>query len=503
MAAQPNSLLLSWPGLAVQAFAAIVALFVWRRYFSQLSDIPGPWLASFSRFWHVRHIWIGDQNTQLVRLHEKHGYFVRIANNEVSVSHPDGIKKILLTQLPKGQWYRILQLPDWRYESAMATVDPKKKIERSKSFTPAYSLTNVLQQEDVVDEAIEMLLRWLDKYAEGHNAMDLDKFFTFTAFDIVGELNFSRKFGFLETGADLGNSISNSLALNALAAVIGFFTPWNRIFMNPLMTELGVLPMGHLFDTTMAALSIREKNPDARNDIVGRWLHIHASQPDRLSLREIHSQATATVGAGADTVSCGLQSFIYHVMRHPTAWDRARDEIDAAVAQGLCQDGVVSFAEAQKLPYFQACIKESLRMFPPVPMGLPRVATKGGVTIGGRTFAEGTILSVSPSVVHFSKELWGPDVRDFNPDRWLRSDATTLEKYWIPFGAGYNSCPGHHIAKMEISKICATLLRDYCIHQVDATQNWTYSAYFTVVPHSWPCYIEKRVREVPSKAKLI
>jgi len=59
------------------------------------------------------------------------------------------------------------------------------------------------------------------------------------------------------------------------------------------------------------------------------------------------------------------------------------------------------------------------------------------------------------------------------------------------FGAGYNSCPGQHIAKIELSKLAATLVRDYDIRQVDKTQDWQWKAFFTMVPHSWPVYVEK------------
>lgn len=50
------------------------------------------------------------------------------------------------------------------------------------------------------------------------------------------------------------------------------------------------------------------------------------------------------------------------------------------------------------------------------------------MTIGDRTFTEGTILSVTPWVIHRSTEIWGPDARIFAPERWLRDDAADLEK---------------------------------------------------------------------------
>ncbi|RKU39859.1 hypothetical protein DL546_000216 [Coniochaeta pulveracea] len=374
----------------------------------------------------------------------------------------------------------------------MSTLDPKKKVERSRNLASGYSLSNLIQSEDAVSHTIEMLLDWMNKYAESQEPMELDKFFTFTAFDVVGEVLFSKQFGFLQQGVDIGNAISNSLALNAYAAIGGFLQPLNLIVANPLVTWLGIMPMGHLFNTTKKAINDREKNQEARFDIVAHWFKNLAQHPDRMKLRDIHAQATTNVGAGADTVSCALQSFVYHMIRHPTAWQRVRDEIDAARKEGCCTDRVVSFDHAQKLPYLQACIKEAIRVFSPVPMGLPRVAPKGGVTISNRSFPAGTVLSINPWVIHHSKEIWGPDADEFKPQRWLAESAAAIEKYWIPFGAGYMSCPGQNVTKIELSKITATIVRDYDIRQVDTNQEWKYKAYFTVVPHSWPCIIQKR-----------
>lgn len=239
-------------------------------------------------------------------------------------------------------------------------------------------------------------------------------------------------------------------------------------------------------------------------------------------LRDIYAAATSAVGAANDTISCALQSFVYFMNRYPDAWERVRREVEEAQrTQGLCRNRVVKFADAQKLPFLQACIKEALRVFGPVPMTLPRLAPSGGLTIGSEHFPEGTILSINYCVMHHSKELWGPDVREFNPDRWLRNNVRELDKYFMPvsdllvtntqgkgifpsqltrfffsniqWGQGYNSCPGQHIARTELSKITATLVRDYKITQLNKNQDWQWKAYFRVVPHSWPCYIERRV----------
>lgn len=158
--------------------------------------------------------------------------------------------------------------------------------------------------------------------------------------------------------------------LEMYIAFVGYLQWLHVIFANPFVTWLGVLPMGHLFDTTMTALKERQKNPDARPDLVGHWFRgLEKAKKDKSRLfnqRCLESFATANVGAGSDTVSAGLQSFVYHLLRVPGGWRRAQDEIREAQREGRCAGEVVSFADAARLPYLQACIKEGMRVHAPI-----------------------------------------------------------------------------------------------------------------------------------------
>ncbi|KAK9773521.1 putative Cytochrome P450 [Seiridium cardinale] len=482
----------AWPTLIAFVVGIVAPSLLFRRY-SKLSDIPGPFFASLTRLWHVRHIVIGDQNLKLVELHRKHGHFVRVSHDEVSVSHPDGLRQILLAPLPKGPWYKAMQFPDWRWENPMAELDPKKKVERSRNFAPAYTLSNLLKAEANIDEVIARLCGWMDHYADQGKPMDLDWFFTYASFDIIGEIIFSKQFGFLESGTDIKNTIHNIANLNAYAASAGFYRWFHYLLVNPFVTWAQLMPHNHLFEVTFGAVEERRKNPDARYDLIAHWLKVHEEHPERLSMKNIEAHSFQAVGAGSDTISSGLQSFVYHIIRTPEGkhWQRCRDEIKAAQSQGRCKDRVVSYADAQKLPHLQACIKEALRVFSPTPMGLPRVVPEGGLTIGGKTFAPGTILSINSWVMHYSTEIWGPDAAEFKPERWLGDDAAVLEKYFMPWGQGYAACPGQNIARLELSKVTATIVRDYEIRQVDPHQQWVWKARFAMLPHDWPVYVTK------------
>ncbi|ORY67113.1 benzoate 4-monooxygenase cytochrome P450 [Pseudomassariella vexata] len=481
-----NGCLFSWSFLLAQLVIIIISICVGRRFFSPISDIPGPFVASFTRLWHIRRILKIDQNLKLIR------HFVRIAHNEVSVSHPDAVKKLLLAPLHKGSWYKVVTFPDGRFQNPMSATDPKVKNKLSRHLAPGFVLSNMLLSEQAINQTIHSLLGWLSEYAESGKPINLNEYFSFTISDIVGEAIFSKPFGFIKGGKDIGNSVANAEAHSAYIAVAGYFR-WLHVLLlaNPVVTWLGILPAGYIIDFALRSTKERESNPDARFDALAHWFRMLEQSPDRIQRHEIDSGAFNSVAAGFDTVSSALQAFVYYMIRHSNAWQRVRDEIDAA---GL-KDGVVSYVDTQRLPFLQACIKETLRIFGPVPMGLPRLAPEGGIIFGNREFPKGTVLSVNAWVMHHSKEIWGSDARQFNPNRWLGNDSIVLEKFLMPFGAGYAACPGQNLAKIELSKITAMLVRDYDIRQVDPSQKWKWNAFFTLAPHSWPCYITKRKRQ--------
>lgn len=304
--------------------------------------------------------------------------------------------------------YKMSTFPDWRYQNPMSTTDPKRKVELSKQFASGYTMTNAVKAEDSIDGLISQLLGWMDKYAAAGEPMDLDRFVTFLTFDMLGEILFSKSFGYIAAGDDIGGSIEMSAKIVGVHAVVSHFRSLQLLALNPVTTKL--LPWGHLFNTASGALDKRKANPDARFDIVGHWLRTSAQHPDRLTQRDILANTTANVGAGSDTVSCGLQSVLYHMVRNPQAWRRAQGEIrKAQETDGSCGGRIIAYNDAANLPFLQACIKEALRIHNPVPMGLPRIVPKGGLTIGNTTLPEGTTVSVSPWVIHHSKEIWGPD----------------------------------------------------------------------------------------------
>lgn len=132
-------------------------------------------------------------------------------------------------------------------------------------------------------------------------------------------------------------------------------------------------------------------------------------------------------------------------MRNPAAYEKLTAEIDAAVADGTLSMPV-AYAEAIRLPYLKGCINEGMRLHPSVGLIMPRLVPAGGATISGFYFPEGYRVGVNGAVVHYDKDVFGPDADNFNPDRWITGDAVRMDKTMIHFGAGPRTCIGKNVS---------------------------------------------------------
>ncbi|KAH8804379.1 cytochrome P450 [Xylogone sp. PMI_703] len=480
--------------LLIGFFIYVCFLVAWRRFGSPLSDIPGPLVASFSEsLWQLYHIIHGHIEEAVIRLHDEHGKFVRIGSNEVSICDPAAIRQVLMSHMDKGPTYAIFSMPDKRYVNLMAERSYEEHTRKSRNLAPGFSFSNIIKIEPHIDSALQILRRQLTDLGDRKEPVDFSQWLNFLSFDILGEATFSKTFGFLESGKDIGNTVKNNVFLRQYIAILGHF-PWAHDFLlaNPMIGFFNLTPAMHVFDTCVAAIKVRSANSEVRVDMLEQWKIQLKAHPKRMEEIEILTNAVGNLGAGSDTVSSVLQAFLYYVMKDRNILHALRTEIDEADLSDI-----PTYEETQRLPILQACIKETYRFHTPVGFGLTRVSpSPEGVTVAGRYFPPGTILSVNPWVIHRIKSLFGEDAREFNPRRWLGDlwRAKEMDRVMIPFGAGYNGCPGRHLGHLEVSKAAAMMIREFHIRLVDEKKEWKYENYFTVSPHSWPCYVKRRSR---------
>jgi cytochrome P450 len=156
--------------------------------------------------------------------------------------------------------------------------------------------------------------------------------------------------------------------------------------------------------------------------------------------------------AGHDTTAKALTWTLYLLARSPE-WSAALEEEIERVTGGEA----LSMAHVEKLVLVQQVLKESLRLYPPVPM-MSRQAV-ADVQIDGHLVRAGTSLLIPIYAIHRHRKRWeNPD--EFDPARFAPEKEKSIPRYqYMPFGAGPRICIGMSFAMIEATAILATLVR--------------------------------------------
>ena len=147
-------------------------------------------------------------------------------------------------------------------------------------------------------------------------------------------------------------------------------------------------------------------------------------------------------------------------------------EIDEAVTQGSISNPI-QVAEASQLPYLQACIKEGLRIFPPVGSLRERVTPPEGDELCGIHVPSGVNIGFNLRSME-RHAVFGDDPDVFRPERWLEADPARrreMEKvHELIFNYGSAKCLGINIAYLTLNKfffeVSLRLLSDTRIDQL-------------------------------------
>lgn len=107
-----------------------------------------------------------------------------------------------------------------------------------------------------------------------------------------------------------------------------------------------------------------------------------------ITFDELASNAQLIVLAGSDTTATLLSAATYYLTTHPDILTKLNDEVRST----FTTEDEIDMISVSKLLYMLAILNESLRMFPPVVNGIPRLIGPGGDTIIGQYIHEGVIL---------------------------------------------------------------------------------------------------------------
>ncbi|KAI0973508.1 benzoate 4-monooxygenase cytochrome P450 [Xylaria arbuscula] len=450
---------------------------LYARYRGGLNAIPGPLSASMSNIWKVLAVYHNDTHRRNVALHRKYGPVVRIGPNTISFSSAEALQTIHGSRqaYAKSDFYKptsaqfegaplvnLFSARDINYHSSL-----KRRVGSLYTKTAAQSL------EPKIDSCVSLFTQKIAAQISHDNPvrLNLSSWVHFFAFDCLGEINVSRKFGFLETGRDINHIIETSdhilIKTGLCSRDMGRSIPLWKLISKSLSYNKKVLTARKYTSTVVRE---RLRNPTSETDMLNNFIQLRKNKPDSLSEREIIGALYIHLMAGHDVMAVTLGAVLYYVARNPRVEEKLRHEL-AVLKKGQ----PVAFDKLTKLPYLDAVIHESLRIHGNTGLVNERVVPKGGAMIDGFHIPGGTIVGINPWVIHGNTDLFGDDVDVFRPERWIKGPEEKImemRRDLFGFGAGPRMCIGKNIAMIQLFKFLAEFYSNFTAVLVDEKQEW-------------------------------
>ncbi|KAJ9622990.1 hypothetical protein H2204_011334 [Knufia peltigerae] len=473
-----------WIALALVVFAVASPSTTKAR---KLRRIPGPWVYAATRFRLSWDAWRARSIHAVLELHRQYGPVVRIGPNEVSFNSLSALRTIYGagSGFERTSFYRMFDVYGHRnlftFESGTLHRDRKKLISHmyANAVVLGPEFSPMIQKK--VAEFLSLIRR------EPDHASEIFRSLHYFSFDAISEFVYGPDHG--GTSALLGCKESQGLIADILnparrrlawfAIHFPVYTKWITTrtgLLERVLTSLGLMPMRkpftysgirqhaleafYSFKSAPAEVQVKA----AENTVIGRLFKVRKEA--NLSDMDIASECADHLLAGIDTTADTLMFLIWAISlpQHQHYQDKLRDEVSR-----ICVDdennSVPVPRELTQLPYLNAVVRETLRLYSPLPAFEPRRSPIDTV-IDGYAIPTGTVVGMSPFCLHRDETVF-PSPLQFKPERWLTDSGALLpeadlrNRYFWAFSSGARMCIGMHLANAEMLTLVAALYREF------------------------------------------
>lgn len=179
--------------------------------------------------------------------------------------------------------------------------------------------------------------------------------------DVIGEITFSKRFGFMDAGDD-GGAFTTFLDATKSASWVGQIPAlyWLNDYLSPIIGNRLAIANRHgsVRQFAVKEISARQNRGSDHQDILSKLEAIHNEKPEAFDRDSLTSMATSNIFAGSDTTAISTRAILYFLMKNPRCKQLLLNELDEFRSQGKLSDPV-KLEEADKMPYLQAVMYEA------------------------------------------------------------------------------------------------------------------------------------------------
>ncbi|KAL3481533.1 cytochrome P450 [Aspergillus californicus] len=457
---------------------SILLVFVSRAYYqvliNPLGKYPGPTLAAISRIPQLYHTFKGDLLEWVSGLHDTHGDVVRVAPDELSYATGEAWKGIYGHASPG----KPVTLKDTRFYGPSFNGAPDiirgngpDHARFRRNFSHAFSDRALREQQSLICGYVDTLVDSLHEIIRKDPEVKINmvRMLNLTTFDIMGDLTFGDSLNLLAGNGNMNwvSAVFVSMKTNALRR-LARYVPWTALIAQRLIPkELKQQSIAHYkasqerVDTRLDSNRALQK-PDIWGIVMGQKENL------RLSRMEMYANSQVFMVAGTETTATAVSGLLYQLLMAPDKMQMIIKE----VRETFEKESDIEMRALEHMTYLNACIEEGLRIYPPVPVGLPRVAPDEGLLVCGDRIPGKTALSVHHwATYHSAQNFRQPN--QFIPERWIGDEFSTDNKAaFQPFSFGPRNCLGKNLAYHEMRIILAKILYNFDFALLPESIGW-------------------------------
>ncbi|XP_037683229.1 cytochrome P450 4X1 isoform X1 [Choloepus didactylus] len=377
---------------------------------------------------------------------------------------PDYAKTFLSRTDPKSQCLHRFLIPC--VGKGLTSLDGPKWFQHRCLLTPGFHF-NILKpySEVMVHSANTMLEKWEKLCITQDTSVDVFEHINLMVLDILMKCAFSK-----ETNCQINGTNDPYVKATFELGKIIFYRLYSFWYHYELIFNFS--PAGsHLHELSQVLhqyiekiIQDRKKSlKDERNqdnthkrkyqDFLDIFLSAQAENGDIFSDTDLWAEINAFMSAGHESTAGAVSWLLYCLALYPEHQQRCRQEIQGILGNGSS----ITWDHLAEMSYTTMCIKEALRMIPPVP-SISRELSKPITFPDGRSLPAGMTVVLSIWGLHHNPAIWeNPKV--FDPLRFSQENSEQRHSYtFLPFSAGPRNCIGQQFAMIELKVAVASIL---------------------------------------------
>uniref|UniRef100_A0A8C5TZS0 CP4B1 protein n=1 Tax=Malurus cyaneus samueli TaxID=2593467 RepID=A0A8C5TZS0_9PASS len=380
------------------------------------------------------------------------------------IHHPEYAKSILGRADPKASVPYRFVFP-W-IGKGLLVLEGSKWFQHRKMITPAFHYDILRSYVTLMSDSVKVMLDKWDKRITERKSVELFQDVSLMTLDSILKCAFSfnsdcqtqsNTHYYIKAVYDLSFLVSDRIQTFSFKDVFYDLTRKGREFRDAC--KLAHTHTDKVIQERKAQLSNEKELDKIQKKRHLDFLDILLCSKDAngvgLSDEDLRAEVDTFMFEGHDTTASGISWLLYCMSLHPEHQQRCREEI-----QGILGDrDTIEWEDLGKMTYTTMCLKESLRLFPPVPF-VSRQLSKPITFPDGRSLPAGCLVGLSIFAIHRNRDVWEhPEV--FDPLRFSPENSTQRHSHaFLPFSAGSRNCIGQQFAMNEMKVALAmTLLR--------------------------------------------